>query len=508
MCPQGKLAPGVSPRSNCRTRGGETVSKAPPRNKKIYDRSTSASTPLPRPPAAKPDEIWKRINALVPDGVDPAATAEPDESPEKKAAKARRAKRRKRAIRVLDVTGTVVWAYALTKLFVGDFDLDLLHVALPQVAWLLDFRFFIALGVLALLLLLFKVRRVGLGLLYVWAYPLVILLWKVPAFLIKHRSKLALLGAAGLTGAISALYSLAARSRRFFIAFALGCISGLIIVFSDTLWLTVFGMLTMAVTLVWWLVVTAVDVLRTPKFIRAQEKLLKKILAWKVVENLITPEQPDRVSLRAWTAEDAKKYINSAGTALLAWRLLRFWAYALDQYRRGPSIVLTNAAIALGMIVTSILSFALINYAAFLIDPSGFHHLGRPDAATFLYYSFAGMYGGEIAALTPVGGLAVIAKLLTGFVGLACIGGLVVSTFLNFRASRADDSSTSAIQVLKAAANDLEIRSVQQFRLSFDDLEANVVAAGWTFVRAITWISGQTPTGWLDDVRHAPPTAE
>src|SRR5665213_2950965 len=136
------------------------MSKEPPRNKRIYDRSASGRPQSPRPPAADPRDVWMKVDALTKEDAGELTKVESSDVDVHDEEKERRRKRRKRAVHALDVVGTALWLYAIVKLFVGNWDQDLLALVAPKVAWVLDWRFFIALGMLAMMLLLFKARRV------------------------------------------------------------------------------------------------------------------------------------------------------------------------------------------------------------------------------------------------------------------------------------------------------------------------------------------------------------
>lgn len=466
--------------------------KEPPRNQKIYERSTQERPGKPRPPFARPEDIWERIEDLL--GDEPAKSQAPPEPDKRPRRSDRRRKRRlRRRMRLLDIAGYLAWTLVITKLFIGDVDRVLLGAVAPNLVWVLDTRFLLVLFLFALLLILFKARTLGIALAYVAGFPLVVLFWKLPRLLIKSRSPLLALGLAALA------VSVVGRYRLFVIAHAAATLSGLLIVFSDTGWLIGFGMAALFATLVWWLAVTAIDLIRTPRFVRVQEKAIKKLLGWKVIENLVTPISPDQVSLKTWTTEDAKKYRDSAGNALLARQLLNFWAYSLDEYRKGPSLLLLNAAAGVGILLQVIIVFTFLNYGAFLIDPIGFNYTLAPNGWTFAYYSTTAAYFGEISALTPTGPVPILVKLLNGAVGVIGVGTIITTVILNFRSIRADRASVSVVQLLRDRASTLESQSAEQFQMSMAELEKRLITASWGMLSVLGWLTNKTPEDWEQD---------
>lgn len=465
-----------------------TKKKPPPRNKKIYARSTQSGAFRPTPPSAPAEDVWRRIDTLLADNPAPREEAAPTKL--RKRGEARRKKRLKRKLLILDALGSTTWIAIIAKFFVGDLDRLALSSFAPQAIWILDLRWFLVLVLAALLLLLFKSRTLGLGVAYVVAYPLVLLFWQLPKFLIRRRSPLV---AIGLTGVVT---SLAARAKLFIYALAIACLSGVMIVLSHTPWLVAIGMGAMFTVLIWWLAVTAIDSLRTTSFIRAQETVIKKLLDFHLIERFTTPKHPNRLSLKEWTVEDARTYRDSAGNTLLATRVLKFWAHSLDEYRKGPSVVILNALVVAGLLLQLIVVFSFLNYGAYSIDPAQFKFTIAPESWTFAYYAAAGAYFGEISALAPAAGLAIALKLLNGFIGAVVVLTIVASLFLGHRSLRSDATAISAIQLLRSKADELETMSDEQYQMDTQKLEEKLLATSWGLIGIAAWLSAKASFEW------------
>lgn len=465
------------------------------RNWKVFQRSTESNTYRPQPPKARPDELWERIETLIasepPTEANPESAAEPKtpapSTQKRKRGAARRRQRRRRVVRTLDVLGSIVWIVSLIKLFVGDVDRLLISSFAPQLVWLLDMRWLLVLGLVALILILFRARTLGVAVAYIVGFPLVILFWKIPKLLIKRRSTLLVSSLAGVaTGFLS-------RAKFFIVALAIACLSGTMILMGETPPVVLAGMGAMLLVVMWWLTVTAIDLLHTSAFIKAQERVINWIFGFELIERFVTPEQPDALALKAWSVDDAKKFRDTAGFALIARRALLFWASAVDQYRRGPAVVVLNALLVVLLLAQVIGAFAFLSYGVFVIDPTQFAFTVTPDAWTFVYYSTVGAYFGEISALVPVGGLAIAVKLLNGIIGSIGVLTIIGSTLMGFRATRSDSESNSAARALRRKADELESLSEQQFQMSLQDLQQHLVAAGWGLIGVVTWLKTKTP---------------
>ena len=135
----------------------------PPRNEKVYRRSTQHLKTHPAPPSANPNEVWKKVQTLVDseEKKDPAKADKTEEPKLRKRGAARRRQRRLRWRRFLDAVGIFVWIGIVIKLFIGDLDRDVLMTFAPNAVWLLDLRWFAVIGLAALFLIPFKLRTIG-----------------------------------------------------------------------------------------------------------------------------------------------------------------------------------------------------------------------------------------------------------------------------------------------------------------------------------------------------------
>src|SRR5690606_25047779 len=124
------------------------------------------------------------------------------------------------------------------------------------------------------------------------------------------------------------------------------------------------------------------------------------------------------------------------------------------QFRKGPAVVVLNAFVLIGLGAQVILAFAFATYGLYVIDPSQFAFASPPDALTFLYYSASGL--NEIEALKPVGMWAMGMKLLDAGIFIAGAGTIIVSSGIAFRSVKADAIAVTAIQRLKAKADEIE----------------------------------------------------
>lgn len=88
---------------------------------------------------------------------------------------------------VITFFASVFWLYTLVKLFVFDVDVYLIKTTAPDAVWILNYKSFVFLGLLASLFLL-GVKEALSVVIYVVFFPFLVALWKLPRFLFRKKS--------------------------------------------------------------------------------------------------------------------------------------------------------------------------------------------------------------------------------------------------------------------------------------------------------------------------------
>lgn len=435
---------------------------------------------------AMPDRIWPRIEALI--------AAEPDvEESEPEEAKpsarprglGRRRARRRRLRRTLDAAGSLIWAILLLKVTTGDLDRQLISSWAPGALWVVDAPWLILLFFVATVLLMAKAHTAALIVLYAAAFPAVVLFWKIPRRFTKYRSSISLVALA------SSLLNVIGRAKPFVLAFAGGALAGLFIFLGSNQWLIGAGAAMMLCILLWSLVTSVVDLLRTAPFLRAQERAIAWLLRTQVVRSFTTPSIPNQLELTNWTLADAKKYRDAAGFNLLADQAIRWWEKLLAESRRGPWVTLSSIVLFVVMVAQVVAAFALITYGVFRIAPEQFSADVAPDGFTFTYYAFVAMYFSEIGVLSPDGPLAIFVKIANGVVGSIGLITIVMSLIVAYRNSSTDAGLAAAVGALTKERASIEGIARENFLLTYGEMEERLVTTRWGMANAFHWMAGK-----------------
>lgn len=448
----------------------------------------------PQPSSARPDpldadRLWAAIAEIL------SASPQPKlELPKAEAGtdSQKKWKRLKTRVLILDIIAIVLWGYALTKLFIADIDRAFVGWLTPTLSWLLDLRFFLALAALALILALFRGWKIALSLMYIAGFPVVVLAWKIPKAIVVRLRRPAV-----ALGILNVIFNAFLGFKRVVIGLAASAICVLLILLAPLDGLVIAGMTGLSVILVIWLVLAVRRSLEASRFIVGQQRMITKIVDSKFFDNYkVAPADTDLESVRGWNVERANQFVANAGVGLLTYRSAYYWAFTLDQYRRGATRVLFSGISVASLFLQVAAAFGFLNFGLHRVEPTQYLQSSDPSLWTFFYYSLAGSFFGEISTIVPVGDVAVGLKIANGVLGSLLVLTLVTSIFLVFRQSRSDETSTEAINGLKAKADEFGESVGGSFATSVQDLEARLAAIGWGLLGATKWLAARVPGDW------------
>jgi hypothetical protein len=388
----------------------------------------------------------------------------------------------------IDAIASLLWLYAFSKAFLGDFDRELVEDLFPEAQWLVDLRFFIFLGLLAIAAALVRPRRLALTALYITAFPLVVVFWKTPKTLLKAKSWLAFFATVNV--ASTALTSL----RYVVIATTAAAFAILLIAVADSP-----PLLGLAAVLIGGLLVasfcrTIIFSLTPSRFLRVQERGIQRVLKGKGYKSLVEVNKELRSDqVQRFDPDQQTQFVNNVGASVLSHRLLYFWAYQLDRYRQSPVPFLFGALAFVGLLLETLVGLSLINFAIYKADSTNFEFVSEPSIWVFGRYSFASLYGNEISAVQPHSDLANIVALL-GLIGGIVIGaGLLAAIVLNRRTQTQDTATKKTIEQIKSQGETLARTHQEEYEISVDEAARRLRDLEYALYGVIEFLSTQIP---------------
>ena len=117
------------------------------------------------------------------------------------------------------------------------------------------------------------------------------------------------------------------------------------------------------------------------------------------------------------------------------------------------------------LIINTTLSFALLNFGLYKIDPGYFEFFNKPSFFTFFYYSFNNFLFNAIQELTPKAPIAKIVSMTESMFALFLIA-IFISLVLSFRSEREANELNKVITFLSEEGDKAEKFLKEKYRLN------------------------------------------
>lgn len=433
--------------------------------------------------------IWQRVDpSVLTQSPSPASPPLTDQE------KRRKARRTRRTVLILDLIGSLAWLYVILKVFVFDVDRAILIRVAPDALELLDYRFFFFLGVVALVVVLFK--KYWLGILYVVLYPLVVLLWKIPRLIYRTRSWLVLFAVINVVSSFlkDFKFNFLTKALAVFCAFA-------ILVFRQPVLMTLASLTLVGLLLVSYYRNVGAS-FAPSRFIDLQVGAIERFIEFEpVVSNIYIAEDLKAPSIERFDEPQLRRFASNLGTGMLTVRGIYFWAYQLERYRQSPAVSFFSLLSYTWLFVITLLTVWFVNLSLLKLDPSLFEFTDYPSNITVLYYSLTSLVLNSIPALEPVGDLAILVKISAGIIGVLLLITFLANVFFSSRRQRQEEALEDAVREVKQRAQTLEERLGEEYEVTPEEATEWLEKIGFGFIKMMTFLSSRIPDDFLKPPR-------
>ncbi|HEY3295649.1 MAG TPA: hypothetical protein VGL38_09425 [bacterium] len=357
-----------------------------------------------------------------------------------------------------DLIAMMFWLYVPIKLFVFDIDTFLADRFAPSWLWVLHYKFLLLIGTAALLCVLTKSRHILGWTFYTLFFPLVVIFWKVPAFVYREKS---------WTLAIALVNMTISLFRSFKFKFVVSClfvIAFVLILSSDNgiiLWPATAAILILLLTT---MVHRFVHILKPVNEFGAHVEAFTYLRQHFVSQ--FKPE--DGIQTEAIDTCDKKKvekWTSNLQMLVLLNRLCLLTAKRLREYHNSGIHIASHVTSAMVLIVMASLAFAAINLGLYKCEHQQFQMTSSGSLYSFFYYSFNGLLFRSIPEITPVGMLSQIVSMVESFLALFLVA-IFASFFFAMKVQRSAEDLDRAISRIEADGQFMESFIADEYRLS------------------------------------------
>jgi len=247
---------------------------------------------------------------------------------------------------------------------------------------------------------------------YVISFPVILLAWKLPRAIYRHRSAPLLLAIANFVASIfiDIKWNIAS-----FVFWVISAVFVLTIHVSFIVWISVALLFVLLLS----------SYFRTLKysfipsrFVSLQRKLITAIAGSTFLDQSVRiSDDLTSDDVESFSKSQLTTFTNNLGLGVLYSRVVFFWAYQLDQYCDSQLPTFFSAVSYVWLFIYTVLTFTLINVGLLHLQPTSFAYASQPSVVDMLHYSLASLALSGIPQVTPVGTLAQLAQIVEEFLG-------------------------------------------------------------------------------------------
>ncbi len=333
------------------------------------------------------------------------------------------------------------WVYLPIKLFVYDIDNYLINKYFPAFTWLLNFKFFIFIGAIALLWIFLGTKNLFVNVLIGFFYPLFIVCWKIPVLIFRSKSWNLAFAFANL------IFSFFQSFKINFLLSAGFLISIAIVVFNANpklIWISIVLLLLIVLSIY---TLSFISVFKPTQIF----KIYMKIFSWvreKPKSIYAMDNSIKKLPVSSLDQTQLQKRITNLQTSVLFNRICLYSAKKLRNYQSSGINIISNTCKILFLVFFTVFSFTFINFGLFKIDEKYFGFSASPHLFTFFYYSFTNLFYASIQQMTPALPISQIFSMFEFFLSLFLIV-IFVSLQISIRSQRTSDELNKAIKVIE-----------------------------------------------------------
>jgi hypothetical protein len=403
----------------------------------------------------------------------------------------------KRKVRWLDLLAALIWAYGLIKVFVIDLDRKLLEGIGHGAQAVLDYRIFFYVAVLVALVAALRKHRALLLLGYFLFFPLIVFVWKIPAFFIRRRSFVLFLGAT------HAIVNLIGGFRYHVISKGLAAFAAFFILATDSR-----GLIALSISYVGFLILWSYgrlfrNTFSVSTFISAQRQAINRATKSDRLRSLTAlGDEYAPTALTEYDYSQATQVAVKISLAVTINRVLYLWAYQLDRYRRQvfPALMF-NGLSFVWLFIGTICGLSLINFGLAKITTGQFTFDNSASLLAMTLFSFASLHLQEAGGVHAAGGITQAVQLSAAFLGLIVIAGFVLNVIITARRERSEGELQGLVTSLKLRAREQEAQFRAEYAVSVEEAYQRLVElrAGMAFLLAS--LMSSIPEDFFDAAR-------
>lgn len=433
--------------------------------------------------------IWDKIDPSVVRSPESSTRAakRTGSSSSTEAVKAKRKKCRQRRRRIADIVGCLTWTYVILKLFILDLDRLLVEAYAPQLQRLLDYKFFIYLALIALVVA--SIRKGTIFVPYVLFWPLVVVLWKIPRLAYRLRSWNLLIAI------LNACYSFVHNFRWNAIIRTAEILALLGISISRSPWVVYMCLLIIFLGLLLHYYRSIKVAVQSSRFLARQQQLIERLFNnQEGLRNAVCIEDEWRgPEIEKLNKKQVREFANRVSLGITVWKSLEFYTVLLNKYRRSTAPIVFGLSAFLWLFVQSVVAFTFLNYGLGNVHPGQYDGAEQASFIRYIYYSMNSLSLNTISQLSPTGDVATALSIFAGTCGSVLLLTLLGQIVFGLKQTRDDGAFQEFFAKIHKIRRDLESQLVIDYEVSPEEAWRRLEELGIGSVSLLTRLAAKIP---------------
>lgn len=358
---------------------------------------------------------------------------------------------------VRELLAILIWGSIFTEIFLTDVG-DMLLAIAPQLETAFKYRLLIILGLIAILWPVIGNKLLARIFGYIAFYPFILVVWKIPSLFIKNWAV-----AIAFSPAIYQL--IRAFKTNFIIGVAVTITAFVVCLSPPDLLLIPVGMVLIGI----YLILHFVNRLRSAYSSSTIFTVLKGNVTniWDSSKKYISENMPEG-------DPESEAYKDKLGQSLLIAYMvttgLHFITAKLQEVIESRKLDLYFLSSLIWTFTISVISFGVIYFGLYRIDPANFQSAQSSDLLDFIGFSFSALMTSSISQIVPATGLAQVIAYIQLFVSLLLIVLLVFIILTSIREKYKKDLDDLVLE-LGDAAESSKHHIEQNYQITMDAVE-------------------------------------
>lgn len=223
--------------------------------------------------------------------------------------------------------------------------------------------------------------------------------------------------------------------------------------------------------------------------------LFKKVLSLtgkKDISALKLEDDLKNLSLDEFNEQQVKKWTTNLQTSVLVNRICLLLAKKIKEYQNSRFNFIYYVYTILILIMTTIFTFAVINYGLFKVDTTYFIYSKIPNLFTFFYYSFNNFLFNSIQEIVPVLPISQII-LMIEYCFVFFLSAIFISLLFSVKNEKYINELNEIIQDLEIHGNRMEgfikdefkINSIEDAMIELENMKSSLVSLMYKITESI-----------------------